>query len=64
MTDETRARIIDDAGRYGLAAANPGVNSDILSPGKLVDVSSGNAAVNGIPVTVSAAVSPVGPLHH
>ncbi len=31
------------------------MNSNILSPGTFVDVPSGNAAVNGIPVTVAPA---------
>jgi anaerobic selenocysteine-containing dehydrogenase len=37
-----------------LAVANehPGVNTNELSPGDFVDVPSGNAAVNGIPVTI------------
>jgi hypothetical protein len=30
-----------------------GVNTNVLSPGEFVDALSGNAAVNGIPVTVS-----------
>jgi anaerobic selenocysteine-containing dehydrogenase len=45
----------DKAGTQ-LAVANqhPGVNTNVLSPGGFVDVLSGNAAVNGIPVSVSA----------
>jgi anaerobic selenocysteine-containing dehydrogenase len=44
----------DKAGTQ-LAVANehPGVNTNVLSPGGFVDVLSGNAAVNGIPVRVS-----------
>jgi anaerobic selenocysteine-containing dehydrogenase len=40
-----------------LATANDhaGVNTNELSPGDFVDVPSGNAAVNGIPVTVAPA---------
>ena len=33
-------------------ASTPGANSNLLAPGHLVDVPSGNAAVNGIPVEV------------
>ena len=40
-----------------VAAAHAGVNNNLLAPGDLVDVPSGNAVVNGIPV----AVSPAGP---
>jgi anaerobic selenocysteine-containing dehydrogenase len=39
--------------RLSVAAGQPGVNSNLLAPGHLVDVPSGNAAVNGIPVQVS-----------
>jgi hypothetical protein len=38
-----------------VANAHPGVNTNVLSPGGFVDVLSGNAAVNGIPVSVSPA---------
>jgi anaerobic selenocysteine-containing dehydrogenase len=41
--------------RLSVAADKPGVNSNLLAPGHLVDVPSGNAAVNGIPVQVSPA---------
>ncbi len=41
--------------RLSIAAEHAGVNSNILSPGTFVDVPSGNAAVNGIPVTVAPA---------
>src|SRR5688572_16662411 len=44
----------DKAGtRLSVANEHPGVNTNVLSPGDFVDVLSGNAAVNGIPVTVS-----------
>ncbi|MFE4458359.1 molybdopterin-dependent oxidoreductase [Nocardia tengchongensis] len=43
--------------RTAVASAHPGVNSNILSPPGFVDVPSGNAAVNGIPVTVSPGAS-------
>jgi anaerobic selenocysteine-containing dehydrogenase len=43
--------------RTSVASAHPGINSNILSPVTFVDVPSGNAAVNGIPVSVRA-VSP------
>jgi anaerobic selenocysteine-containing dehydrogenase len=39
--------------RLSVAREHAGVNSNILSPGDFVDVISGNAAVNGIPVTVA-----------
>jgi hypothetical protein len=39
--------------RLSVAREHAGVNSNILSPGDFVDVLSGNAAVNGIPVTVT-----------
>ncbi|HEY3851065.1 MAG TPA: molybdopterin-dependent oxidoreductase [Steroidobacteraceae bacterium] len=38
-----------------VAGRRPGVNSNRLSPGKLVDEASGNAVVNGVPVTVAKA---------
>jgi anaerobic selenocysteine-containing dehydrogenase len=44
----------DKAGtRMAVANQHPGVNTNVLSPGGFVDVLSGNAAVNGIPVSVS-----------
>ena len=39
--------------RLSVAEGQPGVNSNLLAPGDLLDVPSGNAAVNGIPVQVS-----------
>ena len=45
----------DAAGiRTAVAAAHPGVNSNLLAPAE-VDVPSGNAVLNGIPVEVTAA---------
>lgn len=44
-----------ESARLTVAAGNPGVNTNALSPGRLVDVPSGNAAVNGFEVTVAAA---------
>jgi anaerobic selenocysteine-containing dehydrogenase len=45
-----------DPGTWGpVAAANPGVNSNILTPSSGLDELSGTAVLNGIPVTVSAA---------
>jgi hypothetical protein len=38
--------------RQRVARKNAGINSNLLAPGHLVDVPSGNAAVNGIPVEV------------
>jgi hypothetical protein len=43
--------------RLSVAREHAGVNSNILSPGDFVDVLSGNAAVNGIPVTVTGALA-------
>ncbi len=37
----------------GVADAHVGVNTNLLAPGRLVDVPSGNAVVNGFPVTVT-----------
>jgi anaerobic selenocysteine-containing dehydrogenase len=46
----------DRAGvRLGVAAAHPGVNNNLLAPATLVDVPSGNAVLNGIPVTIAPA---------
>ena len=42
--------------RTGVASARPGVCNNAIAPGELVDVLSGNAIVNGIPVSVSPAV--------
>jgi anaerobic selenocysteine-containing dehydrogenase len=39
--------------RLSVAREHAGVNSNVLAPGTFVDVISGNAAVNGIPVTVA-----------
>jgi anaerobic selenocysteine-containing dehydrogenase len=39
--------------RNAVARAHAGVNTNVLSPGTFVDVPSGNAAVNGIPVEVA-----------
>jgi anaerobic selenocysteine-containing dehydrogenase len=41
--------------RLGVAARHAGVNNNLLAPGALVDVPSGNAVVNGIPVEVTPA---------
>jgi anaerobic selenocysteine-containing dehydrogenase len=48
-----------DGARLNVARRYPGVTSNLLSPGDLLDVISGNAVLNGIPVTVEA-----GPVHH
>jgi anaerobic selenocysteine-containing dehydrogenase len=46
----------DRAGaRLSVAAEHAGTNVNLLAPGHLVDVPSGNAAVNGIPVEVAPA---------
>ena len=41
--------------RLSVANEHAGVNTNVLSPGDFIDVISGNAAVNGIPVTISPA---------
>ena len=41
--------------RMSVAREHAGVNNNILAPGTFVDVPSGNAAVNGIPVEVAPA---------
>ncbi|MGI8334474.1 molybdopterin-dependent oxidoreductase [Actinomadura scrupuli] len=41
--------------RMSVANEHAGVNTNVLSPGDFVDAISGNAAVNGFPVTVSPA---------
>lgn len=41
--------------RMSVARDHPGVNNNLLAPGHLVDEISGNAVVNGIPVTVAPA---------
>ena len=40
--------------RLSVAREHPGVNSNLLAPGTFVDQLSGNAAVNGIPVEITA----------
>ncbi len=50
----------DAAGaRLGVAAANAGVNSNLLSDETLVDELSGNAVLNGVPVEVAPVLAPV-----
>ncbi len=44
-----------DQARLGVASANSGVNSNLLADEELVDPLSGNAVLNGIPVSVAAA---------
>ncbi|MCB0875642.1 MAG: molybdopterin-dependent oxidoreductase [Solirubrobacterales bacterium] len=44
-----------ESARMGVAAATPGVNSNLLSDEMLVDAISGNAVLNGIPVAVAPA---------
>lgn len=41
--------------RLGVATAHAGVNNNLLAPPELVDVPSGNAVLNGIPVTITPA---------
>jgi hypothetical protein len=40
--------------RMSVANESPGVNTNILSPPTFIDEPSGNGALNGIPVTVTA----------
>jgi anaerobic selenocysteine-containing dehydrogenase len=40
--------------RMAIANESPGVNTNILSPPTFIDKPSGNGALNGIPVTVTA----------
>jgi anaerobic selenocysteine-containing dehydrogenase len=47
--------------RLGVAAAHAGVNSNVLADDLFVDVPTGTAALNGIPVTVSPAAELVTP---
>lgn len=42
--------------RMSVANGSPGVNTNVLSPPEFLDEPSGNGALNGIPVTVAAAV--------
>jgi anaerobic selenocysteine-containing dehydrogenase len=44
--------------RTTIATEHAGVNINLLSPGPLVDVASGNAVLNGIPVRVTLVESP------
>ncbi len=41
--------------RLSVARDHPGANSNVLAPGTFIDEISGNAAVNGIPITVAPA---------
>ena len=43
--------------RMAVAREHAGVNNNVLAPGTFVDVPSGNAAVNGIPVEVAPAMA-------
>ncbi len=49
----------DPRTQLAVARAHPGANTNILSPGMLVDAISGNAVLNGIPVDVHKAVTHV-----
>jgi anaerobic selenocysteine-containing dehydrogenase len=40
--------------RMAIANGSPGVNTNVLSPPTFIDEPSGNGALNGIPVTVTA----------
>jgi anaerobic selenocysteine-containing dehydrogenase len=64
VTDEMKPGVVSlphgwghslDGVRLGVASAHPGVNNNVLAPPDLIDVPSGNAAVNGIPVAVGPA---------
>jgi anaerobic selenocysteine-containing dehydrogenase len=65
VTDEMKPGVVslphgwghDKVGtRLSIAREHAGVNSNVLAPGTFVDVISGNAAVNGIPVSIRSAV--------
>jgi anaerobic selenocysteine-containing dehydrogenase len=43
----------DEATRLSVAKRQPGVNTNLLSPGTFVDEPSGNAVLNGIPVSIT-----------
>jgi hypothetical protein len=43
--------------RLRVASRRPGINSNRINPGKLVDEASGNAVVNGVPVTITKAAA-------
>jgi hypothetical protein len=45
--------------QMAVAAASPGINSNLLGDGALVDGLTGTAVTNGIPVTVEAAATVV-----
>ncbi|MGW0735735.1 molybdopterin oxidoreductase family protein [Streptomyces sp. NPDC002851] len=47
--------------RMSVAAAHPGVNSNQLADGALIDPVSGTAVLNGVPVIVAPAGPPAGP---
>jgi anaerobic selenocysteine-containing dehydrogenase len=42
-----------DRVRASVGGSDPGVNSNVLAPSDLIDPLSGNAVLNGIPVTVA-----------
>ncbi len=61
LTDDVMAGVVSlphgwghdvDGARIAVAAANPGTNANLLADELAVDAVSGNAALNGIPVTV------------
>ena len=63
VTDGIRAGVVSlphgwghdkEGTRLSVAREHAGVNSNVLAPGTFIDEISGNAAVNGIPVTVTA----------
>jgi anaerobic selenocysteine-containing dehydrogenase len=64
ITDGIRAGVVSlphgwghdkNGTRLSVAREHAGVNSNVLAPGTFIDEISGNAAVNGIPVTVTPA---------
>ena len=64
VSDEIRPGVVSlphgwghavDGTRLGVAAAHPGVNTNVLMPPDRLDEPSGNAAVNGVPVEVHRA---------
>jgi anaerobic selenocysteine-containing dehydrogenase len=64
ITDGIRAGVVSlphgwghdkNGTRLSVAREHAGVNSNVLAPGTFIDEISGNAAVNGIPVTITPA---------
>jgi anaerobic selenocysteine-containing dehydrogenase len=70
VTDGIRAGVVSlphgwghdkEGTRQSVARRHAGVNTNLLSPGRLVDVPSNNAVLNGIPVEVTAVAAAPAP---